>query len=263
MKLLKGGRVLNILITNDDGIMSPGIIELAERLSESHEVLVVAPDVERSATGHAITIRTPLWAKEVRVGNKNLGYAINGTPADCVKLGLLAISEVPIDLVVSGINKGQNMGVDVLYSGTVSGALEGAVMDTPSIAISSSDWSNPFYSTAARFLARFLHEFDVKRMPPFTALNINVPSVDYGELKGWRVTRQSRRRYKDYFEKRKDPYGNNYYWIFGEVVEDECSVDSDFCAVKENYVSITPLHAIMTDIGYLEELKGLSGEWSL
>ena len=252
---------MNILITNDDGIMSPGIIELADRLSERHNVLVVAPDVERSATGHAITIRTPLWAKEVKVGNRMIGYAINGTPADCVKLGLLAISEIKRDLVISGINKGQNMGIDVLYSGTVSGAVEGAVMDTPSIAVSSSDWSNPIYSTAADFMLEFLETFDVKKMPPFTALNINVPSVEREDLKGWRITRQSRRRYKDYFEKRKDPYGNNYYWIFGEVVEDECSLDSDFCAVKENYVSVTPLHAIMTDKDYFEELKELSKGW--
>ena len=168
---------MNILVTNDDGIMSPGIILLAEALSEEHEVLVVAPDVERSATGHAITIRTPLWAKEVKVGNKNIGYAINGTPADCVKLGLLAISDRKIDLVISGVNKGQNMGIDVLYSGTVSGALEGAVTDTPSIAVSSSDWSNPEYETAARFMVDFLKIYDVSKMPDFTALNINVPSV--------------------------------------------------------------------------------------
>jgi len=253
---------LNILVTNDDGIMSPGIILLAEALSEDHEVLVVAPDVERSATGHAITIRTPLWAKEVKVGNKNIGYAINGTPADCVKLGLLAISDRKIDLVISGVNKGQNMGIDVLYSGTVSGALEGAVTDTSSIAISSSDWSNPEYETAVRFMVDFLRIYDVSEMPDFTALNINVPSIKYEELKGWKVTRQSRRRYKDYFEKRKDPYGNNYYWIFGEVVEDECSTDCDFNAVKSNFVSITPLHAIMTDKKYFEELKEISERWS-
>lgn len=253
---------MNILVTNDDGIMSPGIITLADELSEAHNVLVVAPDVERSATGHAITIRTPLWAKQVKAGNKIIGYAINGTPADCVKLGLLAIADVKMDLVISGINKGQNMGVDVLYSGTVSGALEGAVMDTPSIAISSSDWSNPMYPTAAKFMVDFLEVFDVKKMPPFTALNINVPSIEYHDLKGWKVTEQSRRRYKDYFEKRKDPYGNNYYWIFGQVVEDECSKDCDYCAVNENYVSITPLHAIMTDKGYYEELKNASKGWS-
>jgi 5'-nucleotidase len=242
--------------------MSPGIILLAEALSEDHEVLVVAPDVERSATGHAITIRTPLWAKEVKVGNKNIGYAINGTPADCVKLGLLAISDRKIDLVISGVNKGQNMGIDVLYSGTVSGALEGAVTDTPSIAVSSSDWSNPEYETAARFMVNFLKIYDVSKMPDFTALNINVPSIKYEELKGWKVTRQSRRRYKDYFEKRKDPYGNNYYWIFGEVVEVECSTDCDFNAVKSNFVSITPLHAIMTDKKYFDEFKEISEGWS-
>lgn len=114
---------MNILVTNDDGIMAPGINILAQKLAEKHSVLVVAPDVERSATGHAITIRTPLWAKEVKVGEKTVGYAINGTPADCVKLGILAIADFEIELVVSGINKGPNLGTDILYSGTVSGAL--------------------------------------------------------------------------------------------------------------------------------------------
>ncbi|ACR79458.1 MULTISPECIES: 5'/3'-nucleotidase SurE [Kosmotoga] len=246
---------MNILVTNDDGIMAPGINILAQKLAEKHSVLVVAPDVERSATGHAITIRTPLWAKEVKVGEKTVGYAINGTPADCVKLGILAIADFEIELVVSGINKGPNLGTDILYSGTVSGALEGAVMEKPSIAISAADWNNPKYETAAEFLLEFLDTYDVTKMPEFTALNINVPSVDRAELKGWKVTRQSRRRYRDYFEKRKDPYGNNYYWMFGEIIEDDPGEDSDYAAVRRNYVSITPIYAFMTNQNYMPKLK--------
>nr|WP_235598505.1 5'/3'-nucleotidase SurE [Kosmotoga arenicorallina] len=246
---------LNILLTNDDGIMAPGINILAEELSKEHEVLVVAPDVERSATGHAITIRTPLWAKEVRVGNKEIGYAINGTPADCVKLGLLAISNVEIDLVISGINRGPNLGTDILYSGTVSGALEGAIMEKPSMAISLAEWNNPKYETAALFVVEFLKRFDIKNIPEFTALNVNVPSLDPVDVKGWKVTRQSRRRFRDYFEKRKDPYGNNYYWMFGEVVEDDPGEDSDYAAVRAGYISITPIYAFMTNFDFMEKIK--------
>nr|WP_245612768.1 5'/3'-nucleotidase SurE [Kosmotoga pacifica] len=246
---------LNILLTNDDGIMAPGINILAQELSKEHEVLVVAPDVERSATGHAITIRTPLWAKEVRVGNKDIGYAINGTPADCVKLGLLAISNVEIDLVISGINRGPNLGTDILYSGTVSGALEGAIMEKPSIAVSSADWNEPRYETAALFIAEFLRKFDIKNIPPFTALNVNVPSLLPEEIKGWKVTRQSKRRFRDYFERRKDPYGNNYYWMFGEVIEDDPGEDSDYAAVRAGYISITPIYAFMTNFDFMERLK--------
>ena len=251
---------MNILLTNDDGIMSPGINILREKLSKYNNVTVVAPDVERSATGHAITTRTPLWAKEVKVGEEIVGYAINGTPADCVKLGLLAISDRKIDLVVSGINKGPNLGTDILYSGTVSGALEGAITGKPSIAISCADWNEPIYETAAEFLCNFLDEYDVNSMPEFSALNINVPSVSPEEIKGWKVTRQSRRRYRDYFEKRKDPYGNNYYWMFGEIIEDDPGENSDYAAVRANYVSITPIYAFMTNTSYAEELrKSLEG----
>lgn len=246
---------MNILITNDDGIMSPGINILTEKLSEKHKVLVVAPDVERSATGHAITIRTPLWAKEVNVGTKFIGYAINGTPADCVKLGLLAISNEEIDLVISGINKGPNLGTDILYSGTVSGALEGAITGKPSIAISCADWHEPIYETAAEFLVDFLEKYDISELPEFTALNINVPSVPPEEIKGWKVTRQSRRRYRDYFEKRKDPYGNNYYWMFGEIIEDDPGENSDYAAVRANYISITPIYAFMTNMNYARNLR--------
>jgi 5'-nucleotidase len=248
---------LHILLTNDDGIMSPGIAILAETLSSEHDVIVVAPDVERSATGHAITIRTPLWAKEVKLGRRSLGYAINGTPADCVKLGLLAISKRHIDLVVSGINRGPNLGTDILYSGTVSGALEGAIMGKPSIAISCANWNDPLYESSAEFLLDFLKTYDTRSMPDMTALNINVPAVPPDEIRGWQVTRQSRRRYKDYFEERKDPFGESYYWMFGDIVEDDPGSDSDYSAIREGYVSITPITAMMNVPGYAAELRRL------
>ncbi len=235
--------------------MSPGIAALGDTLALEHEVIVVAPDVERSATGHAITIRTPLWAKEVRLGRRSLGYAINGTPADCVKLGLLAISKRHVDLVVSGINRGPNLGTDILYSGTVSGALEGAIMGRPSIAISCADWNEPFYESYAEFMLEFLRVYDVRKMPDMTALNVNVPASSTDRIKGWRVTRQSRRRYRDYFEERKDPFGESYYWMFGDVIEDDPGDDSDYSAIREEYVSITPITAMMNVPGYAETLR--------
>ncbi|AEX85138.1 stationary phase survival protein SurE [Marinitoga sp. 1135] len=246
---------MNILVTNDDGIMAPGIYILKKHLEKKHNVYVVAPDVERSATGHAITIRNPLWAKKIYSNDEFLGYAVNGTPADCVKLGLDAIfKDVKIDMVISGINKGPNLGTDLLYSGTVSGALEGAMNEIPSIAISTSDYQNPNYETAAKFILDFLDKCSLD-IPEFTALNINVPSVEYSELKGFKITRQSRRRYKDYFEARKDPFGNTYYWMLGEIIEDDNEPDSDYYVLKENYVSITPIKSFLTDFEFLNSLK--------
>lgn len=247
---------MNILVTNDDGIMAPGIFTLKKILEKKHQLYVVAPDVERSATGHAITIRNPLWAKKIFLNNVFLGYAVNGTPADCVKLGLEAIyNDIDFDIVISGINKGPNLGTDLLYSGTVSGALEGSLNGLPSIAISSADYQNPNYETAAKFILKFLDFFDTSSMPEFSALNINVPSIDYSELKGFKITRQSKRRYRDYFEPRKDPYGNTYYWMLGEIIEDDNKEDSDYYVLKENYVSITPIKSFLTDYDYMKKLK--------
>lgn len=247
---------MNILVTNDDGIMAPGIFVLKKELEKKHNVYVVAPDVERSATGHAITIRNPLWAKKIYTNNEFLGYAVNGTPADCVKLGLEAIySDINFDIIISGINKGPNLGTDLLYSGTVSGALEGSLNGYPSIAVSSADYQNPNYETAAKFVLGFLEEIEITEMPEFSALNINVPNVEYSQIKGYKITRQSKRRYRDYFEARKDPYGNTYYWMLGEIIEDDNEKDSDYFVLNENYVSITPIKSFLTDFEYMKKLK--------
>ncbi|WP_129408124.1 5'/3'-nucleotidase SurE [Marinitoga lauensis] len=247
---------MNILVTNDDGIMAPGIFILKKELEKKHNVYVVAPDIERSATGHAITIRNPLWAKKIFLNNEFLGYAVNGTPADCVKLGLEAIyKDINFDMVISGINKGPNLGTDLLYSGTVSGALEGSLNGYPAIAVSSANYQNPNYETAAKFILNFLENNEIIDMPEFSALNINVPNVDYSELKGSKITRQSKRRYRDYFEPRKDPYGNTYYWMLGEIIEDDNEEDSDYFVLKENYVSITPIKSFLTDFEYMKKLK--------
>lgn len=251
---------MKILVTNDDGINAPGIITIVKYLSKLHDVCVVAPESQKSAVGHAITIRTPIWAKEMEIIDGVKGYAVNGTPADCVKLGLEVLVNGEVDLIVSGINEGPNLGTDILYSGTVSGALEGALMGKPSIAISCSNPNDPHYDSAAKFLMDFLNAFDITKIPDFSALNINVPSIPYDNIKGWKVTRQSRRRYRDKFEARKDPFGNTYYWMFGEIIEDDENEDADYLAIHEGYVSITPISVFLTDWNFMKKLKEV--EWS-
>lgn len=247
---------MRILITNDDGIMSEGIITLARTVSKIAEVHVVAPDVERSATGHAITIRNPLWAKEVKFGREFFGYAVNGTPADCVKLGIQAIlKNKKVDLVLSGINKGANLGTDLMYSGTVSGALEGALMEVPSIAISSCSTNNPNFSSAAKVVVELIKKLDLDEFPKFSALNVNVPAISYDELKGYKLTRQSKRRFQDFFEARKDPFGNTYYWMLGEIIEDDPGEDADYYAVRSNYVSVTPITIFYNDLKFMKKLE--------
>lgn len=247
---------MNILITNDDGITAPGLKVLKDYLTNAgHAVLVCAPDTERSAIGHAITLRMPVWAKSVSLNGRFFGYASSGTPADCVKLGILQLAPFKIDLVVSGINHGANLGTDVPYSGTVSGALEGAIMGYPSIAISDVSHKESTYETAAAFLVDFLKDFDPKSIPPFGALNINVPTVPLSELKGFKITKQSNRRYNDFYEKRQDPYGNDYFWLMGDVIEEQPSFESDYYAVMNKYVSITPLSVFMNDDKAFEQLR--------
>ncbi|ABR30697.1 stationary phase survival protein SurE [Thermosipho melanesiensis] len=246
---------MNILVTNDDGVTADGILCLARYLSKKHEVTVVAPETEQSAVGHAITLRFPLWLRKIDINEEFEIYAVSGTPADCVKMGIDVVLKEKPDLLISGINRGNNLGTDVVYSGTVSGALEGAIAGVPSIAISSFSFENPLYETAAKFILEFLEEFDVKSIPRFTALNINVPSVPYGELKGWKLTRQSKRMYEDYFEQRKDPSGGNYYWMMGNIIENDPDPKADYKAVAEKYVSVTPISVFLTNEEYLKRLE--------
>ncbi|MDN5341248.1 5'/3'-nucleotidase SurE [Oceanotoga sp. DSM 15011] len=251
---------MKILISNDDGIMAPGIRVLKEYLEKEHDVYVVAPDVERSATGHAITIRNPLWAKKISFGNNFFGFAVNGTPADCVKLGLQAIyKDIDFDIVISGINKGANLGTDILYSGTVSAALEGALSGKPSIAVSCIDFNQPNFEDAAKIILDILKKLDPKEIPEFTTLNINVPNIPYDEIKGLKITRQSKRRYNDYFEERKDPYGNSYYWMLGKVIEDDDENYSDYYCARDGFVSITPITVFLTNTDFTIPLKNILG----
>ncbi|MCD6449579.1 MAG: 5'/3'-nucleotidase SurE [Thermotogaceae bacterium] len=245
---------MRILITNDDGVTSEGILTLAKTLAKKHEVMVVAPESERSAVGHAITIHLPIWAEKLSIFEDIPVYSTTGTPADCVKLGIDVLFPNP-DVVISGINQGPNLGTDVIYSGTVSGALEGTLYGIPSIAVSSANYLNPNYKTAAKAIYDLLEQFDLSIIPQYTALNINVPAVPYEELRGWKVTRQSKRRWKDYFEARTDPFGRTYYWMKGDVIEDDKDPDADYKAVNQNYISVTPVSIFITEENFFKELK--------
>ncbi len=243
---------MRVLITNDDGVTSIGLITLAKVFAEEHEVIVVAPESEQSATGHAITVRMPIWVKRVKVLEDFPVYATTGTPADCVKIGVEVLAKGKIDLVLSGINIGYNLGTDIVYSGTVSGALEGALLGIPSVALSAPMKENFDFYSAAKFVLGFVRNFDLRLIENFSALSMNFPE---GTIKGWKAAKQSRRRYADKFEQRKDPAGNIYYWMYGDVIEDDTDPDVDYQVVKSGYVSVTPISVFMMHSNIFERLK--------
>ena len=247
---------MKILLTNDDGIYAGGIKALYLALEDLGEITVVAPDTERSAVGHAITLSDPLRVKNVDRGGKFFGYAITGTPADCVKIAIRAILKDRPDIVVSGINLGPNVGYSVLYSGTVSGATEGAMLGIPSIAVSLGTFENPDYSYAAEFAKKMVRlVVENKGLPQGTLLNINIPAVSKDQIKGVRIVRQSKRAIEERFDKREDPRKRTYYWLTGEVIESDGQEDADIEALRQNYVSITPIHCDMTNYEFMNTLK--------
>lgn len=250
---------MKILLTNDDGINAPGIYALWRELRQIGEISIVAPETEQSAVGHAITLSNPLRLREISRDGSFYGYSVNGTPADCVKLGVTAIFNEPPDIVISGINLGPNLGVNVMYSGTVSAATEGTIIGIPSIAVSLAIRREPDYSFAAAFTRLLCLKVKEKSLPAGILLNVNIPAVPFAKIKGVKITRQGKARFKDSFEKRMDPRGNVYYWLTGETIREEEDEEADSKAVKDNYVSITPLHFDLT--GY-PNICGLK-EWDI
>lgn len=247
-----------ILLSNDDGINAPGLAALCEEMKKVGEVTVVAPDSERSAVGHAITIADPLRVWSFDKNGKFFGYAVNGTPADCVKIAYWALLEEKPDLVVSGINLGSNTGINAIYSGTVSAATEGTILEIPSFAISLTTYTKPDFTYAARFARKLAGIVLQESLPRGTFLNINVPNVPEEEVQGVVVTRQGRANYEERFDKRVDPQKRVYYWLTGKKVELDEDGDVDDIAIREKKVSITPLHYDLTNYDYLDELKSWS-----
>ncbi len=253
-----------ILLTNDDGINARGLYALWREISALGEVAIVAPDSERSAAGHAITLTEPLRAKEIYRDDLLYGYAVNGTPADSVKVAVKALLPRTPDLVVSGINLGPNTGTNVIYSGTVSAATEAAILGIRAIAVSLGTFVNPDYGLAARF-ARSLAEKVLKREEPARLLlNVNVPAVPESEIRGVKVTHQGIARFREVMEQRIDLKGRPYYWLGGEMDRPSNDHGSDHTAMLENYISVTPLHFDMTDYRLLPEMEkwdlGFSGD---
>lgn len=250
--------IMRILISNDDGIYSSGIKALSEGLAKEHDIYVVAPDRERSATGHSLTLHRPLRIDEVNhLNDVKLSYSTDGTPSDCVKIAIGAILKDPPEIVLSGINHGPNMGSDVLYSGTVSAAMEGAIYNIPSIAVSIADHKPQDFSTSVTFILKLLGIINKVEFPDRTLLNINIPSLPLTEIAGIKVTDLGVRPYNDYFVKRVDPRGKTYYWLAGEAIEDQELPGTDVYAVKNNMISITPVTIHMTNKTMLPALN----EW--
>lgn len=244
---------MRILISNDDGIQAEGINELRCFLQEENELFIVAPDRERSATGHKITLHRPLRVKEWSYpGTQVKGWAVDGTPADCVKLGLEALLPYPPALVISGINIGPNLGTDVLYSGTVSAAVEGIINGIPAIAISLASYKSRDFFYSGKLIKELVSRLG-DELPRRTLLNINIPP---GTPRGIKITRLGHRRYINIFDKRTDPRGRVYFWMAGEPFDlDEDDPDTDVWAIKKGYISITPVHFDLTDYKVIDQLK--------
>ena len=247
---------MRILISNDDGIYSNGIRALTEGLVHNHQVYVVAPDRERSATGHSLTLHRPLRLDEVmHLPGVKGAYSTDGTPSDCIKIAIGAILKEPPDLVLSGVNHGPNMGSDVLYSGTVSAAMEGAIYNIPSIAISLADHKAKDFTHAVAFISKLFDSINEIKFPDRTLLNINVPALPSTDIAGVEITKLGVRPYNDYFEKRVDPRGKTYYWLAGEAIEENELPGTDVYAVRNNQISITPVTIHMTNEKMMSELR--------
>lgn len=247
----------NILITNDDGIAAEGLRALEGSLKNLGTIAIVAPELEQSASSHAITLDKPLRMREF---GKNR-YAVSGTPTDCVLAAVHGILKLKPDLIVSGINHGPNMGEDVHYSGTVAAALEGCILGITSMAVSIASWSPSNFEGAAfasRILAKRILELRAKGP---SLWNVNVPELPADKIRGIRITKLGSRIYKDLIVRKKDPRGKEYFWIGGGEPGWNEGEDTDFSAVNAGFVSVTPLRIDLTDYDSMQNLKELEQAW--
>ncbi len=246
---------MNVLLTNDDGINGEGLISLKEALEamDGINLTVVAPDRERSASSHRITIFDPLILKEV----SDKAFTLNGSPADCVKISLEGLLKEQIDLVVSGINNGPNMGIDVYYSGTVAAAREARFHSIPSIAFSIDGYTHDkAFDTATEWAVGIVMKVLEQPIRAKAFYNVNIPNVKKGLIKGIQITSLGKRVYNDQVLERITPFGWKYFWIGGDLPSYQPEENSDFNAVEDNYVSLTPLQLDVTDYSAIEDLKG-------
>ncbi len=245
---------MNILMTNDDGIYSKGLWALHQAFTARHTVTVIAPDRERSAVGHGLTLSEPIRADKIHINESDWGYAISGTPVDCIKLGILKLLDIRPDLVVSGINPGINTGVNLNYSGTVAAAKEATLYGIPSIAASIQGQTPEHYHDAASFIVRLADTVLRKGLPAGSFLNINFPDKPADHIAGVRISRQETVMVEASIEKKTDPRHRAYYWYGAVQKIDPDDSQTDNAAVLHNYISITPVKCDMTDLDLFEEL---------
>ncbi len=244
-----------ILITNDDGIHSPGIQALWDALKSFGEIIVVAPKSQKSAVSHAITISEPLRVKKIDKINGFSGFSVSGTPADCTKIAVKSILNEKPKVLISGINLGANVGNNIFYSGTVSAALEGTMLGIPSIAISLDSFETDSFDLSKK-IAKKVVEFVLKNSLPIgTMLNVNVPNITLKKFSGIKITKQGKQFFNDDFDQRFDPRGQIYYWMKGEIVDNDQDTIFDGRAISDGYASITPLRFDITDESYISDLK--------
>jgi 5'-nucleotidase len=254
---------MNILVANDDGIAANGIRVLTEELSKRHDVYVVAPDRERSAAAHSLTIHTPLRVEELDNGKNGAkrAWVTTGTPGDCVKIAVNAIlsKEEQPDIVISGINHGPNLGADILYSGTVSCAMEGAMLGIPSIAVSLATMRAEYedFKFAASFINSLLNKLQNFKFPPKSILNVNIPKLDPSDIAGVAITELGRKIFTDDYEKRIDPRGQIYYWMAGKLKTEPVGANTDLAAIQNNMISITPVTYEMTRTETIADLDSI------
>ena len=249
---------MNILLTNDDGYFAPGIIRLYETLIKEHDVLLVAPDREKSAVAHGISLNQPLRISKIDLPESGRGFTINGTPTDCIKLALFELCQSPPDLVISGINPGSNTGININYSGTVAAAREAVLNNIPAIAasIELSDQRHLDFTGMSQFVLSLIKKVDFTQIDTRTFLNINAPDLPLDQTKGVRITCQSDINISEAFVKRQDPKGRPYYW-YGRVGKPDCEKNSDIHAMAEGYISISPIKCNVTSTREIDMLKTL------
>jgi 5'-nucleotidase len=252
---------MHILVTNDDGVYAPGLLALAQEMRHIGQVSVLAPDHNWSASGHVKTMHRPLRVKEVTLADGSLAWASDGAPSDCVALGLLGFISDKIDLVVSGINPNANIGHDVTYSGTVTAAMEAAIGGVPGIAFSlhgaEQIQGSLDYAPAAKIAHRIISAIEKNGYRPDLLLNVNIPYLPNGQVRGILFTRQGLRVYRDRLDRRIDPRGRPYFWIGGEAPTAIPDEGTDFGALEQGFVSVTPLNLDLTDFQVLNDLGEL------
>ncbi len=246
---------MNILLTNDDGIYAPGLAALYAHLAPDNRVTVIAPEREQSAVGHGITLNDPLRAHKVSIPNAFEGTAVSGTPADCIKIGVLEILKTKPDLVISGINPGANVGVNINYSGTVAAAKEATLYGIMAIAVSIHSRRVQSYDAAAVFIAQLAQDVYARGLPAGTFLNVNIPNRPLAEIAGVRFSRLDMDFFPEYIDKRIDPRERTYYWQGCDALPQGKSIDIDGSALCRDFISITPIKCDQTDYDVLANMQ--------